>query len=177
MSPFSLYGTDQTLDSFFKTGLILQSEKRQEFLQTVHDLASSLKKCQIKNSVMLVPNGSKNPIWLVNKQFNQFQCTGRLRVPVCVWKTDMTFCSQIFHKVVKPEISMLSVWSIFLIFNMSDSRQNSSKKRWLVFFSLFWLAIFSGTTLWAAISSRLKNLVYKNDCLQFSFNRIQSNFQ
>ena len=58
----SLSGTDETYDLFFKNGWIVKSEKRQQPLQTVHDLSSSLQYCQIKAGVMLFPNGSKNPI-------------------------------------------------------------------------------------------------------------------
>ena len=41
-SVHSLSGTAQTHDLFFKIGSILKSEKRQQFLQTVDDLSSSL---------------------------------------------------------------------------------------------------------------------------------------
>ena len=41
-SVLSLSRTDQTHDLFLKIGSILKSEKRQHFLQTVHDLSSSL---------------------------------------------------------------------------------------------------------------------------------------
>ena len=41
-SVLSLSGTDETHDLFFKIGSILKSEKRLQFLQTLHDLSSSL---------------------------------------------------------------------------------------------------------------------------------------
>ena len=41
-SVLSLSGTDQRHDLFFKIGSIPKSEKRQQFLQSVHDLSSAL---------------------------------------------------------------------------------------------------------------------------------------
>ena len=70
----SLSGTDETHDLFFKNGWIVKSEKRQQSLQTVHDLSSSLQYCQIKNRCDACSKWIKKSNFVRHKQSHQFQC-------------------------------------------------------------------------------------------------------
>ena len=64
----SLSRSDQTDDLFLENSSISESEERQEFLQTISNLSSSLQYCLRKNSWMFLPNPSKNPILRVPRK-------------------------------------------------------------------------------------------------------------